>query len=266
MAQLKDGINFTGRLGDFTAYRMKGCKNIILRRRGGVSARRMKSDPNFKTVWLNAKEFGARSKAMSVFVKMLKPHKTLGDYNYSNAISARMKLVQDLDTESVLGRRSILFSKHPEFWEGFSLNESRSFDLLIFAPLVCTISRDTMSARVEIPELIPNINTSVSSTLPLFRIQTALGLLPDFVFQDVKRGHVPSVAKDRIAPVLATTPWQPCLSTTPATTLEMKLPPIEINGGFALMVSIGICFGMPMNGGRVLQIDDKGAAKVLAVR
>jgi hypothetical protein len=47
----------------------------------------------------------------------------------------------------------------------------------------------------------------------------------------------------------------------------MKLPAVPVTGGFALMVSVGICFGMPVNGaGKVLQLHDRGAAKVLMVK
>ena len=267
MAKLRSGIDFTGRLGDLTAYRMKGCKHTILRRCGGPSKHRIKTDPKFETLRLNNVEFGIRAQATSVFTKMLLPHKKLSDYNYSNTVSARMKLLQDLDIENALGQRSLLFSKYPELWEGFSLNEVKGFDSLVFAPLVCTISRETLSARIEIPELIPEINLSKPEAWSLYRIQAAFGLLPDFVFQLSRSGYVPTVSKERIAPVIVTTPWQPCLSTAPATVLTMNLPTVDVPDGFALMVSIGICFGIPQNGsGKVLQSLTTGAAKVLAVR
>jgi len=37
MAELLSGFEFTGRLGNITAYKMKGSDKIILRTRGGAS-------------------------------------------------------------------------------------------------------------------------------------------------------------------------------------------------------------------------------------
>jgi len=267
MAKLTNGFEFIGRLGDLTAYRMKGCKHIVLRRCGGPSARQIKNDPQFKTARLHATEFGARAKAISVFAKMLRPHKAVSDYNYSQAVGSHLKVLQGFDTINALGRRSILFSQYPEFWEGFSLNEKRSFDSMIYAPLQCTISRETLSARVEIPELMPNIHRSVPTSQGLFRIQAALGLLPDFVFREAANRHVPSVAKEHIAPATEATPWIPCRATSPAAVLELKLPAVPPVEGYALMVSVGICFGTPANlPDKVVQVENAGAAKMLAVK
>jgi hypothetical protein len=246
---------------------MKGVKQIILRKRGGPSAKRIRKDPKFKTVRLNGREFAARSKATAVFVRMLQSHKALADYNYCGAVASHMKVVQDLDTENDLGCRSILFSKHPDLWEGLSLNKKHAFDTQVSAPLVCTISRETLSARIAIPELVPDVNLLLPpGARSLFRIQAAFGLLPDFVYQDSRKRYVPSALKERIAPELTATAWMPCLSLSPATVLELKLPEIQVQGGFALMVSVGICFGVPLDlNGRVTQLKTGGAAKVLAV-
>jgi len=266
MALLINGIDFIGRLGDITAYRMKGCKHTVLRRAGGPSAQQIKKDPAFKNVRLNGREFGGRAKAAAIFSKMLHPHKCLSNYNYWTEIASRLKVVQDLDKENALGQRSILFSRYADFWEGFPLNDANGFDSLVTAPVRCTLTRETLSAKIEIPALVPGVNLLLPESQALFRIQAALGILPDVVYQDARKGYVPAVSKERIAPAQTTTPWMPCRSESPVATLKLKLPEVLVNGGFALMVSIGIAFGAPIAGNRQVLPTAGGAAKVLRVQ
>jgi hypothetical protein len=267
MALLRYGIDFTGRLGDITAYRMKGNPRTILRRCGGVSAERIRTDPKFGTVRLNGCEFGGRGKATSVFVKMLHPHKEQSDYSYGSEINSRMKRLQDLDKEHPLGQRSILFSRYPEFWNGFSLNAVRTFDNAVIAPVLCTIARETLSAQVEIPELVPQVNLAAKEWQSLFRIQAVLGVLPDLFYQNEHVGYVPTIPKETIAPVQQFTPWMSCWNKSPATVLKLELPALPVQEGFALMVSVGLCFGQPLSadGRDVLELRTGGAAKILRV-
>jgi hypothetical protein len=48
MATLDSGFGWRGTLGEFTAYRLPGTEGIVIRRKGGVSAKRIKTAAEFE--------------------------------------------------------------------------------------------------------------------------------------------------------------------------------------------------------------------------
>jgi hypothetical protein len=144
---------------------------------------------------------------------------------------------------------------------------SHLYQSAVIAPVSCTISRETLSAQVEIPELHRQVNLMTKEWQSFFRIHAVLGVLPDFFYQNEHVGYVPTIPKETIAPVQQFTPWMSCWSRSPATLLEMKLPALPVQEGFALMVSVGLCFGQPLSadGRDVLELRTGGAAKILRV-
>jgi len=265
MALLHGKFDFTGRLGDFSAYRMKGCDRTVIRVKGGPSAKRIKNDPEFENVRRNNDEFTGRAKAMSMVTRLLVHQKPLADFNYSNAISSVLKIVQELDTKSTWGQRHIRFSSAPELWEGFSLNSKTTFEAFVRVPLRYQLSRDTLSAQIEIPALIPGVNFNVPAWRPLYRLQAALGVLPDYMYTPQEK-YTPTIPKNTLSAYSATTEWTASSAETAPTSLEIRIPDLMPDtNAFSLMLSIGICFGTPAVGGRIAQTKDAGAAKILAM-
>ena len=66
MATLDSLITFLGRLGNITAYRMKGCDKIILHTRGGAKKDSIKNDPRHSNQRRSYTEFGGRGTAISI--------------------------------------------------------------------------------------------------------------------------------------------------------------------------------------------------------
>src|SRR5205085_685492 len=123
MAQMDSGFNFTGPLGNVSAYRMKGVDKVILRSKGGPTKERIKSDPRFRVTRLNNSEFGGRSKASKLIRRMFWPLQSVADFNLAGPLTALAKAIQAMDSISELGKRSILFSKNGQPLEGFNLNK-----------------------------------------------------------------------------------------------------------------------------------------------
>jgi hypothetical protein len=63
MARLISEIQFTGSLGNLSAYQMRGEKSVILRTKGGPSRRLIKTSKKFDLVRRYNAEFGGRSTA-----------------------------------------------------------------------------------------------------------------------------------------------------------------------------------------------------------
>jgi hypothetical protein len=262
MGKIEQVVGFTGSVGNLTAYRMRGVDGIVVRQKGGVSKERIQTDLNFGRTRENNAEFGGRSAASKSIMAALIPLKPLADHNIAGPLNALLRPIQVADPIGKRGQRSVELSKSPALLEGFSLNNKTSFESIVRAPLAATVSRETMSAEIVIPELVPDINFKPQGKHPLYRLEAALGLVPDFFYSPARYNpshpnYIP------LKCVMATTEWLPSKSRSEATTLGLKLDFTPPDGHFTLMLSIGIWFGYPVTSNQVQQVEYAGAAKVL---
>ncbi|MBL0741466.1 hypothetical protein [Chryseolinea lacunae] len=265
MAHLED-IQFTGRLGNVSAYRMRGSDKIILRARGGASKDQIRTSPAFATPRRYMAEFGGCSAMGARVRRALGAQKALADFNISGPINAMLKVVQKNDLVSDLGRRTITLSKNVRLLEGFSLNRRAPFDSILRTTTNVALSREMRTAHIMVPALLPGINFSPPKNYPMFRIQAVLAVVPDFAFNEDLGRYAPQAGYvNSFAPQHAVTEWNPAQSGSAETTLalhESLVPPDE---GYSLMLSLGICFGVVQANGVVEQVKHAGAAKVIAL-
>jgi hypothetical protein len=264
MAQLQSDIQFTGSLGRFSAYKMRGSDKIILRTKGGASKEKIEKAPEFeKTRDLNA-EFGGRSVASRSIMQSLYPLKALADYNLAGPLNSLIMPIQKMDTETKPGRRSIYFTRHPKLLEGFSLNKRNSFDSIIRSPVSCTLDKMNLWASIEIPALIPGINFFVPpGRHPFYSIIIVLGALPDVIF--TVHGYKP-LADENVKHT--SSEWYPASAGSKAMVLDVNLQGRRLESTaspFSLMLSIGIRFGTVGINDEVEQVRYAGAAKVVVV-
>lgn len=266
MAQLED-IQFTGRLGSVSAYRMRGIDRIILRTKGGASKNQIKTSPAFDMTRRYISEFGGCSAMGACVRRALGTQKALADYNISGPINAILKVVQKNDTVSDLGRRAIVLSKNMRLLEGFSLNRRTPLDNILRTTANVGLSREMRTAHITLPALLPGINFFPPNSYPMFSIQAVLAVVPDFAFDEQLKRYAPQAGYvNSFAPQVGVTEWFPAQAGSPETTLalhENSLPPDD---GYSLMLSLGICFGVVEANGSVKQVKQMGAAKVIALR
>jgi hypothetical protein len=262
MAKLIPGINFTGSLGNLSAYKMRGSDEIILRKKGGATKRRIKNDREFELTRRNNVEFSGRSTASKYLMRMLHPLKALSDYNIAGPLNALMKPIQELDTTSAFGERHVILSKNPGIVEGFSLNRQTLFESIVRAPITCSISRETLSAEVVIPALMPDINFKPRAQYPMYSFQVALGIVPDLFFST--GGYQPSHPDfAKLSPYFQASAWLPTLRGAEATTISLQLTTVLPNNDFTTMLSIGIRYGGVTGLGLIEQVKYAGAAKIV---
>src|SRR5579862_1387448 len=128
MAQLESEFEFTGSLGNLSAYKMRGVDRIVIRTKGGASRDKILKSPEFELTRRNISEFSGCSTAGRWVRYALYSQRALADYNISGPLNALMKSMQLLDKVSEWGKRSILLSKNPTLLEGFSLNRYVTFE------------------------------------------------------------------------------------------------------------------------------------------
>ena len=266
MARLKGNLQFTGSLGDISAYTMRGSDKVILRTKGGASKEKIKKAACFaRTRELNDEWIGC-TKAGKGIRLAIHPIKHMADYNISGPLNAIAKKVQTLDAVNPKGSRIISLSKYKEILVGFNLNNQNLFDGVVRTPLIHSLSRNPCVATIGLPTLIPQINFQNRYHRPLFRFVAALGIVSNMVYSGDYAVYKPLHAEVHGQYVSETTDWNSTLVTFKNQTLDLHFGEnITLNESDLLILSIGVEFGNPLDGTVVEPIKYSGSAKIIAI-
>lgn len=249
MAIIKNPIQFTGSVGNLTAYTMRGSDKIILRTKGGASKKKIKTSPRFQRTRENNAEFGQCAKVASGIRAAIWPVKHMADYNFTPVLNALAKHVQLMDTKHERGEREIWFSQHTYLLEGFSLNQKNTFDSVVRHPLQFHINREAIHATIQLPRLVPGVNLRIPWQYPLFRFVAGFGMMSDH--GATRQGHAVSVE----------TEWRPVFQPFEGQILELQLNNIHKTN--TLLLSIGIETGMPVTNTYIKPVKYNACAKIL---
>ena len=141
---------FTGSLGDFTAYKIKDSDKIYVRRKGGVSAKRVRNAPEFANTRRLNSEFAARASFAGRIVRSLPLLRPFADRKTCGTLNKLVKQIQDRDTGNAFGTRCIALSRFPALLEGFSFNAIYSFDSFVSASVSHSINVEASEVTVVI--------------------------------------------------------------------------------------------------------------------
>jgi hypothetical protein len=264
MAKLDPSILFNGSLGNLVAYRLPGSDQVVVRSKGHVSKIKYKTSPAFANLRRNNAEFSGRATMSKWIMRMMWPQKALADYNIAGPINALLKPIQQMDTVSEWGQRSIRLSQARHLLEGFSLNRGINFDSVLRSQLRFELSRAEAKASVTIPALIPRVNF-FPATRPFFSVIIVLGVVPDLLFSKSGVYEPSSPAYNNLYFSMAATPWAPCNGSVEETSLEVSLSGKLPDENNSLLLSAGIRYGQVRGDGSIEQTPYGGAAKVMAL-
>lgn len=256
------GMGMEGKFGDLSIYKMKGVDKPVVRRSSGHTKEQIRTNPDLATWKLEGKEFAGASKASKYIRAALAYQKPMADPHVTGALSALMRQVQALDTTGELGKRNVMLSKTPYYLKGFSLNKEVLFDSVVRYPLNCTINRETVSAKVEIPALIPGISLVSPANYPYYSFCFSLGTVPDIIHNGT--GYFPSnhaYGNCRYQ----FSEWYPLLQGSPAIELECAYNRSMPDDQFTLVAAIGIRYGVLKGVNDIDPVRHAGSAKVLEV-
>jgi hypothetical protein len=261
MATLEEGFEFTGSLGKFSAYRMKGSDKIIIRKKGGPSKRQILRSRNFERLRENMGEFAGAGKAGGAIRASMRHVRHLAGYNYSGDLTQLLKKIQLLDPVADRGERSIYLSQHRYMLAGFRLHKKQPFLGIVTGPVGCTFNRETKSALIQLPGLVKGINLHLPWKQPLYRFSMALGLVPDITCE---KGEY-NVHYDEWDDMGLDTEWHVADEPFPSRSYELKLDkPGTIKDTQTLVFSIGIVMGAPTAYGNIVEVAYAGSACILA--
>lgn len=264
MAILAGEVQFTGTMGGFSAYRMKGSDKIVIRRKGGPGREQVKRHRNFEITRKQNEEWKGCVMACKNLSDSFFPIKHLSDHNFSAPLTGVCKSIQKDDTIHPLGQRSILLSQYAYKIEGFSLNKYNSFESIVRHPLQYETDRHHGTAWVQLPELVPGINLGNPMKQPLYRMVITLGAVADIHYHSTRNRYEP-VTDTIIHPVTSSTDWCSYKQTTPATLLTLALNTLPVPPLMCMVLAVGIEFGVPVSNTEIRPAKYAGAGKVVKV-
>lgn len=265
MAKAKGNIQFTGSMGNVSAYTRRGSDTIILRTKGGASKQQIRQSPVFAHTRLLNTEWSGCTKAGSYIREAMGAVKHLADYPFSGTLNGLAKKVQSLDTEHPLGQRAICFSKVPQALEGFNLNRQHPFDSVVKRPVAYSLFRDTGSANMVLPALLPEIHLYHPWKYSYYRFIVGLGVAPNLHFTDSYPPYQPLDPFPSVQSVSKTTSWQQTKAIFEEQHPDIALPNnTPLPDSYTLILTIGIEFGDLSINGQIEPVRYAGCAKVLA--
>jgi len=263
MPKLTGNLQFTGSMNNMSAYKMRGSDKLILRMKGGPSKEQIKSSPNFVNTRSNNAEFGGCSKAGTSIRRAIIFVKHLGDTTIGGQLNALARIILKLDKVNHWGQRSILFSQNHQLLDGFNLNRQLLFNSIMRHPVSSTIFRNTGTANLVIPGLLPGINFFTPPQYQLCRFIISLGVIPDMVFTEAF-GYGPA-NKDKYQAQKLYTEWFAVKESSEEQSFDIQLDDFTgLADSSSLVLAIGIEFGYAVSNSIIKGIKYAGSAVILA--
>jgi hypothetical protein len=261
MAKLNGPLDFEGKLGGISAYKMKGVKKSIVRKPGGPSRDYIKTKPSCDIVRRINYEFGGCSTAGKHVRWCFKPLMSVSDFNPGPSICSIMHSIQLLDTVSEYGKRSVLISKALYLLNGFNINLRNPFDTMVCHQPQAIIDKASLSASVGFTALVPNVNFFPPGSHSYFRIVAVLAVLPDQFFKVEDYGPEGEFS---IYPVKTVSEWLIVKTGSEPIQLDLQLPAAPSFNSYSLVLSVGVEMGGAGKGGTIETIKHTGCGKILA--
>lgn len=266
MGELLPNFKFKGSIGDFTAYEDPTTGKITIQSKGGASAEKIHNDPGFVNTRRTNYEFSGMSLASKAFRRAMGYTSKLSDYRIGSTLTGLMREFQYLDTTSPWGQRSVLISKDKSWLEGLQISRKNSFDQVLRSPVDVTLSRNDLSATIQMPAIVPGGNFfSVfgSSYCQWFFV---LGVVPDFQYKE-EYVYEPVPGYIPVDPVTFQTDWQVLGNSFQPQTIQLALnaAPLSLIESASLVCTVAMRFGTTHRRTSIEPIRYAASGKIMAI-
>lgn len=230
MGQQDGVIKIIGQIDGLSFFKTKNGHQV--RKKGGVSADRIKNDPAFVRTRENGQEFARAGQAGAL---LRTSFRTLLLRNADSKVTSRlmremMKVLQ-ADTVHARGLREVLGPNTP-LLEGFEFNAGSSLTSTLHAPFVATIDRVGGTLSITVPDFVPQDMITAPQGATHARINAA--------------GVEVSLADGKyVVSNNQSDPFSLNQQVQPAITLTQTLP---ANSPHPLFLAFGIAFYQEVNG------------------
>ena len=266
MARMIGAFKIIGKLGDVSAYQRKDSGDtVFVRYSGGPTSAQIKNSPSFENFRERSREFGGCGKGGGVLRKGALPVSELRDYNIVSEFNKICNSLLALDTTSPPGERRISFSKARFLFEGFNFNKNRLLDTVLRNPIYCSVQRETCSASIDIPEVVPRINFFPPDNKAIYRFALSFSIIHDMGYTPWL-GYQPLNDQFQDRPVNVFSDWHKVDHRHEAQQVNISIPNGIVNDTANLILAIGIEFRTSLEGEEGLCKKNGGVAKILAFR
>lgn len=175
MANQKGIIKLKGTLGDITFYKTK--EGHMAREKGGIDAKRFRTDPAFKRTRENAKEFGQAGKDGQLIRRAFAPlTRGVSDLRLTSRLQQRLMQVVKTDTLHIRGER-VATAGDLNLVLHFDFNIKASFRQQVFASQVLTWDRATGTCKVVFEPHVPEERVVAPPEATHYRLMLAAAAL-----------------------------------------------------------------------------------------
>jgi hypothetical protein len=231
MARQDSFIKLNGQMGGVSFYK-SSLDGYQARQKGGVDAKRIKTDPAFARTRENGSEFGrAGSNGKLLRTAFRSQLQTTGDSRMANRLSRLFNAIIKSDPIGLRGERTVA-NGDLDLLRGFDFNDDGKLAQTFFAPYTTDVDRATGTVSISMPAFVPTDMIAYPAGATHFRLVTAAAEV-DFAENayNVQSQETPEIA-------LSALPAQPVNVT-------LAMPP---GGTEPLFVILGIEFAQNVNG------------------
>ena len=230
MAKQKGIIKLDGTIGGITFY--KSQDGYLAREKGGVSAEKIATDPNFQRTRENGEEFGRAGKAGKLLRNAIRAMlQNASDSRMVSRLTQKMVEVVQADATNPRGQRNVIDGE-AELLQGFEFNISGKLGTTLYAPYTSTIDRVAGTLEANIPSFVPLNMIAAPGGTTHFKIVSA-GAEIDFESETFVMDSNES----------AILPWD-----TTATAVLTLTNAVTANSTKPLFLALGIEFYQQVNG------------------
>jgi hypothetical protein len=160
MAKFEGIFEINGTIQGMTFFKSKD--GLLIRKKGGVSKKRIKTDPAFQRTRENGEEFGHCAKMGQLMRKAVSGLISLAkDFRVSSRVAQTMSAVKNQDLTSVRGSRKVSIGIQTALGKqalrGFEFNLNSAFDSVFRSQYVL----DVVTGEVSIADFNPSANLSI---------------------------------------------------------------------------------------------------------
>ena len=177
MARQESLIQFTGSVGNIIFY--KSIDGYLARKKGGIAAHRIRTEPNFTRTRENNAEFSRAAQASKLirtaFGSLL--HGT-SDTRMTGRLNGALVKVIQADPVNTRGERNVI-NGDLSLLRGFDFNKNARLANSFVAPFITTIDRAAGTLAVDIPAFSPGVMIKAPEAATHFRFEAG-GAAIDF--------------------------------------------------------------------------------------
>lgn len=216
MAKIDAPFPFEGKWGGMSVYNLKGV-GLVGRTGSDPTPEEMKTADQYELTRRYGKEFGGCSRASKYLRRNFRPLEPARDHHMSSEVTEWLQAYLPYDSVGKLGQRHIQLSASPRLLEGINLSVKHPFDTVVRGGLSYTLSRETLSATVDLPALQAGVSFAPTGKQPYFKVVAALGVAPDLLWQ----GEVYGFHRDyeQLYAAVAESAWVPTAEGSAAMSL-----------------------------------------------